>query len=201
MPDGFADSQAAPLLCAGLIGYRALRHGGRRASGSGSTASAPPRTSSPGRALREGRARLRVHARRATTEAQAFARSLGAEWAGGSDERRRRSSTRRSSSRPSARSFPRRSRALREGRHGRLRRDPHERHPRVPVRAAVGRARRALGREPDAGDGVRFLELAPRVPVRTKVSVFPLERTHAALDALRAGELEGAAVVSVAAGP
>jgi alcohol dehydrogenase, propanol-preferring len=50
-------------------------------------------------------------------------------------------------------------------------------------------------------DGDRFLEIAARVPVRTKVSVFPLERTQAALDALRAGELDGAAVVSVAAGP
>ena len=46
-------------------------------------------------------------------------------------------------------------------------------------------------------DGERFLELAPAVPVQTQVFVFPLERAESALDALRAGEIEGAAVVAV----
>ena len=46
-------------------------------------------------------------------------------------------------------------------------------------------------------DGVRLLEVAPRVPVRTEVQVFPLERTTDALDALREGRVEGGAVVQV----
>jgi len=46
-------------------------------------------------------------------------------------------------------------------------------------------------------DGYRLLEIAPKVPVRTHVQVFPLERTRDALDALRAGEIRGAAVVSI----
>ena len=46
-------------------------------------------------------------------------------------------------------------------------------------------------------DGVRLLEVAPRVPVRTEVQVYPLERTAQALDALREGRVEGGAVIQV----
>ena len=102
-----ATSQAAPLLCAGLIGYRSLRAARAMRSASGSTVSAPPRTSSR-RWRAAGAARLRLHAPGRRGRAQAFARCLGAEWAGGSGERRRRRSTPRSSSRRRARSCPRR---------------------------------------------------------------------------------------------
>jgi propanol-preferring alcohol dehydrogenase len=46
-------------------------------------------------------------------------------------------------------------------------------------------------------DAHRLLEIAPRVPVHTQVQVFPLEHTSDALDALRAGQIQGAAVVSI----
>ena len=79
-------SQAAPLLCAGLIGYRALRLAGdaERARPLRLRRGRPHHL--PGRA-RTGAARLRLHARRATRRARRFARALGAEWAGASDER------------------------------------------------------------------------------------------------------------------
>ncbi|MFP6815405.1 MAG: hypothetical protein VB949_07035 [Pseudomonadales bacterium] len=46
-------------------------------------------------------------------------------------------------------------------------------------------------------DGYRLLKIAPRVPVRTQVQVFPLARTGDALEALRAGQISGAAVISI----
>ena len=77
--------QAAPLLCAGLIGYRSLAHGRRRARGSASTASARRRTSSRRSRVHQGR-RVFAFTRPGDAEAQAFARALGADWAGASDE-------------------------------------------------------------------------------------------------------------------
>lgn len=46
-------------------------------------------------------------------------------------------------------------------------------------------------------DGLEFLELAPRIPVKTAVTVFPLEEANTALERLRRGELQGAAVLSL----
>ena len=47
-------------------------------------------------------------------------------------------------------------------------------------------------------DGKRFLELAPRVPVRARTTLYPLERANEALEDLRAGRLAGSAVLTVA---
>ena len=94
---------AAPLLCAGLIGYRALRDGGRRASASASTASARPPTSSPRSPCHQGRrvfAFTRAGRRGARRRSRASSAPSGRATR---DERRRSRSTRRSSSRRSAR--------------------------------------------------------------------------------------------------
>ena len=184
---GIRDLQAAPLLCAGLIGYRALRMRGRR------RAARHLRLRRRGAHRRAGRAppgpaRVRVHARGRRRQAQAFARALGAEWAGASDERRPSRSTRRSSSRRSARWCPPRSRALGQGRHRRLRRHPHERHPVVPLRAPVGRAGRALGREPHARRTARSSSRwRRRCRCAPRSRRFPLEQANEALERLRAG--------------
>ena len=144
-----ATSQAAPLLCAGLIGYRSLRIAGDAERlglyGFGAAAHIVAQV-----ARHQGRRVFALHAPRRRATRSAFALELGAEWAGGRTSARRRSSTRRSSSRRSARSCPPRSRALAKGGTRRLRRHPHERHPVVPVRAPLGGARRPLGREPHA---------------------------------------------------
>ena len=106
LPDGFSDVELAPWLCAGLIGYRALRMAGdaRRIGiyGFGAAAHIVAQL-----ARHEGRA-MYAFTRPGDAAAQAFARELGAVWAGGSDCRRRNRSTRRSSSRRSARWCPRR---------------------------------------------------------------------------------------------
>ena len=77
-------AQAAPLLCGGLIGYRALRSPATP-SGSACTASAPPRTRSPRWPGTQGR-RVFAFTRAGDVEGQEFARELGAEWAGASDD-------------------------------------------------------------------------------------------------------------------
>ena len=107
VPGGYSDAEAAPLLCAGLIGYRALRAAGDAERlglyGFGASAHIVAQL-----ARGQGR-RVFAFTRRGDAAAQSLARELGASWAGASDERRPRSSTPRSSSRPSASSFPRRS--------------------------------------------------------------------------------------------
>src|SRR5438552_1256943 len=84
LPDGYSDEHAAPLLCAGLIGYRALRRAGEGSPlglyGFGSSAHLIIQV-----ALSEGR-RVFVFTRPGDGEGQEHARALGAEWAGGSDE-------------------------------------------------------------------------------------------------------------------
>ena len=73
---------------------------------------------------------------------------------------------------------------------------PHERHPGVSLRAAVGRAGGPLGGQPHARRRrASSSTLAPRVPVRTQVETFPLEQANEALDRLRAGNLRGSAVL------
>ena len=130
LPDGYSDAEAAPLLCAGLIGYRAWSWPGTR-SGLASTASARPRTSSRRwRVSRAAAVRLHAAGRRA---AQAFA--LGARGARGPASRRaaaraaRRGDTVRAGGRAGAGGAARHG----AGRHGRLRRHPHERHPVLPL--------------------------------------------------------------------
>ena len=190
-----SDLQAAPLLCAGLIGYRTLRLAGdaERLGIYGFGAAA--HIVAPGR--RATRAGGCSPSRAPDDEAaQAFARELGAEWAGDSLGAAARGARRRAHLRPGrARSSRRRcGRSPRAA--GRLRRHPHERHPGVSLRAAVGRAGAALGRQPDPRATPRSsCALAPRVPVRTEVEPFPLEQANEALDRLRAGNLRGAAVL------
>ena len=107
LPGGMSDLEIAPLLCAGLIGYRALRMTGDAERlglyGFGAAAHIVCQV-----ARHEGR-RVFAFTRSGDDDGQAFARSLGAEWAGTPPGRRRRSSTRRSCSRPSASTFRRRS--------------------------------------------------------------------------------------------
>ena len=146
IPDGYPDLQAAPLLCAGLIGYRALRMcgDGERLGiyGFGAAAHIICQV-----ARWQGR-RVFAFTRPGDTAAQAFARELGAVWAGDSAQPRPSSSTPRSSSRPTAR-CPDGARGARARRDGRLRRHPHERDPGVRLRAALARAHDPLGRQPD----------------------------------------------------
>jgi len=196
IPDGYPDIQAAPLLCAGLIGYRALRLVGEAERvgfyGFGAAAHILCQV-----AVHEGR-RVFAFTRDGDTETQAFARELGAEWAGGSGEAPPEEldgaivfapvgSLMTAALRASAKG----ARIVSAGIH-------MSDIPSFPYSELWGE--RSLGSVANLTrlDGEEFVALAPRVPVRTEVSVYPLEEANQALEDLRGGRFRGAAVLSVA---
>jgi alcohol dehydrogenase, propanol-preferring len=195
IPDGYGDEQAAPLLCAGLIGYRALRLVGEAERigfyGFGAAAHILCQV-----AAAQGR-RVFAFTRDGDEETQAFARELGAEWAG-------------SSAGPAPepldgaivfapvgalmvaalRASAKGARIISAGIH-------MSDIPAFPYESLWGE--RVLGSVANLTrrDGEEFMALAPTVPVRTEVEVYPLAGADHALDDIRSGRLRGAAVLEV----
>jgi alcohol dehydrogenase, propanol-preferring len=193
IPDGYPDLQAAPLLCAGAIGYRALRLVGEAERigfyGFGAAAHILCQV-----AVHEGR-RVFAFTREGDEETQAFARELGAEWAGGSEEAPPEEldgaivfapvgSLMTAALRVSAKG----ARIVSAGIH-------MSDIPSFPYAQLWGE--RVLGSVANLTrrDGEEFIALAPQVPVRTEIEVYPLEEAKKALDDLRAGRFRGAAVL------
>ncbi len=197
MPEGYDDRQAAPLLCAGLIGYRALRlaGGAERLGLYGFGASAHIVTQV---ALHEGR-RVFAFTRAGDDGTQAFARELGAEWAGDALGPPPEELDAAIVFAPVGELVPAALAAVAKGgavvcagiHMSDIPSFPYELlwGERV-VRSVANLTRR---------DGEEFLELAPRVPVRTEVEAFRLAEANEALGRLRAGEIRGAAVLEVGA--
>jgi propanol-preferring alcohol dehydrogenase len=196
IPNGYPDLQAAPLLCAGLIGYRALRLVGEAERigfyGFGAAAHILCQV-----AVHQRR-RVFAFTREGDEETQAFARELGAEWAGGSGEVPPEEldaaivfapvgALMTAALRVSAKG----ARIVSAGIH-------MSDIPSFPYAELWGE--RTLGSVANLTrrDGEEFIALAPEVPVRTEVEVYPLEEANQALDDLRAGRFRGAAVLSVA---
>ena len=193
-PRGFPDLQAAPLLCAGLIGHRALRMTGDAARlglyGFGASAHIVAQV-----ALHQGR-RVFAFTRAGDAGGQAFARELGAEWAGESGERPPEELDAAIIFAPGGRARPARPARARQGRHGGLRRDPHERHPRRSRTSCSGASGRSARSPTSRAATARSSSRSHReVPVRTTVTEYPLARAGEALEDLRAGRFHGAAVV------
>ena len=194
IPAGYPDAQAAPLLCAGLIGYRALRMCGeaRRLGlyGFGAAAHILMQVRSP-----QGRRGVRVHAR-GDDQARRRSRSSSAPSGPAAPTRRRpSSSTPRSSSPPTERSCLLALRALAPGGTvvcGGIHMSDIPAFPysllwqERSVRSVANLTRR---------DAEEFLALAPRVPVRTRVTTYRLEAAGEALADLRSGRFTGAAVL------
>ncbi|HEX3324720.1 MAG TPA: zinc-dependent alcohol dehydrogenase family protein [Solirubrobacterales bacterium] len=195
IPDGYPNEQAAPLLCAGLIGYRALRLIGdaERIGFYGFGASAHILCQL---AAYQGR-RVFVFTREGDEESQEFARGLGAEWAGAAGEAPPEEldgaivfapvgSLMTEALGVSAKG----ARIISAGIH-------MSDIPSFPYEQLWGE--RSLGSVANLTrqDGEEFLELAPQVPVRTEVEVRPLEDANAAIDSIRDGSLRGAAVLRV----
>ena len=191
-PDGYPAVQAAPLLCAGLIGYRALRMCGDAERlglyGFGAAAHILAQV-----ARFQGR-RVFAFVRPGDTAARDFALRLGAEWAAIRRDAAASRSTPRSSSRR-RRARPTALAALAPGWNARLGGIHMSDIPSFPYELLwherTVRSVANLTRD----DGHEFLSLAPQVPVRTEVTQYPLEQTEQALDDLRAGRFTGAAVV------
>jgi len=193
LPAGFPDLQAAPLLCAGLIGHRALRMTGDAERlglfGFGASAHIVAQV-----ALHEGR-RVFAFTREGDAGGQDFAREIGAEWAGASGEQPPEELDAAIIFAPAGALVPLALRFLGKGgtvvcagiHMSDIPSFPYELlwGERV-VRSVANLTRR---------DGEEFLALAPRVPVRTTVTAYPLARAGEALEDLRAGRFHGAAVV------
>jgi propanol-preferring alcohol dehydrogenase len=195
IPAGYPDLQAAPLLCAGLIGYRALRLVGEAERigfyGFGASAHILCQV-----AVHQGR-RVFAFTREGDAETQEFARRLGAEWAGASDEAPPEQLDGAIVFAPAG---PLMVEALKVSAKGARIISAGIHMSEIPAFSYdLLWGERVLGSVANLTrrDGEEFIELAPRVPVRTEVSVYPLEEAERALDDIRSGRLEGAAVLRV----
>lgn len=193
LPEGYPDLQAAPLLCAGLIGYRSLRLAGEAERvglyGFGASAHIVCQV-----AAWQGR-RVFALTREGDEEGQAFARSLGAEWAGGALSGPPEELDAAILFAPAGELVPVALRAVRKGGSVVCAGIHMSDIPSFPYELLWGeRVLRSVANLTRA-DGEEFLGLAPQVPVRTEVEAFPLERANEALDRMRRGDLRGAAVL------
>ena len=195
IPDSYTDEHAAPLLCSGLIGYRSLRLAGKGERlgmyGFGSSAHLICQV-----AVHQG---WSVYAltREGDTEKQDLARSLGAVWAGAVGDPEARDLDAAIIFAPVGELVPQALAALAPGgtvvcagiHMSDIPSFPYEilwhEHS---VRSVANLTRL---------DGVEFIGLAPEVPVRTEIQVYPLAEANSAVDDMRHGRVVGTAVLSV----
>jgi alcohol dehydrogenase, propanol-preferring len=194
IPSEYSDEAAAPLMCAGLIGYRALRKAGDADRlglyGFGAAAHILAQV-----ARHQGR-KVFAFTRPGDEAAMSFARQLGAVWAGASDERPPEPLDAAIIFAPVGALVPAALRAIRPG--GRvvcagihmsdIPAFPYELLWREREIISVANLTRR--------DGEEFLALAPKVRVRTEIVHYPLVDANRALDDLRSGKIQGAAVLT-----
>ncbi|HYZ62340.1 MAG TPA: zinc-dependent alcohol dehydrogenase family protein [Acetobacteraceae bacterium] len=193
LPDAYSDAEAAPLLCAGLIGYRTLRMAGdpRRVGiyGFGAAAHIVAQV-----ARHEGR-EIFAFTRPGDVQGQAFARRVTSGWAGGSDEPSPEPLDAALIFAPDGALVPTALSAVAPGGVvvcGGIHMSDIPRFSydllwkERSIRSVANLTRR---------DGEEFLALAPKAGVRTTIQPFALDQANSALDALRTGRLDGAAVL------
>jgi propanol-preferring alcohol dehydrogenase len=193
IPDGFPDVQAAPLLCAGLIGHRSLRMAGDAERiglyGFGASAHIVCQV-----ARHEGR-RVFAFVRAGDDAAREFALELGAEWAGDALGEPPEELDAAIVFAPAGELVPAALRTVAKGGTVVCAGIHMSDIPSFPYELLWGeRVVRSVANLTRA-DGELFMQLAPQVPVRTEVERYPLERANEALDRLRAGDVRGAAVL------
>jgi propanol-preferring alcohol dehydrogenase len=198
IPAGYPTPQAAPLLCAGLIGYRSLSMTGDAEKlglyGYGASAHIVTQV-----ARHQGR-RVFAFTRPSDTASQEFAREMGAEWAGDTATAPPEELDAAIIFAPAGELVPMALKAVAKGgvvvcagiHMSDIPSFPYEQlwGERV-IRSVANLTRR---------DGQEFLALAPRVPVHTEVELFPLEQANEALERLRGGTIRGAAVLMIERG-
>jgi alcohol dehydrogenase, propanol-preferring len=193
LPDEFDDLHAAPLLCAGLIGYRSLVKAGdgRRLGiyGFGAAAHIVAQV-----ARWQGR-EVYAFTRPDDTTAQDFAREHGACWVGGSDETPPESLDAAILFAPVGALLPAALAAVRKGGIVVCGGIHMSDIPSFPYALLWGERTVCSVANLTRADAVAFLELAPLVPVRTSPVAYPLADANRALDDLRSGRLQGAAVL------
>jgi propanol-preferring alcohol dehydrogenase len=198
IPDAFTDIAAAPLLCGGLIGYRAWRLAGPAEHvglyGFGSAASLVLQVA------RYRRQRVYAFVRPGDARAREFALALGVEWAGDSNRPGPQLLDAAIIFAPAGELVPNALRAVRPGgtvvcagiHMSDIPSFPYAILWQERVLRSVANLTRA--------DAEEFLRLAPEIPVRTEVESYPLEAAATALDRLRAGEVRGSAVLVIGTG-
>jgi alcohol dehydrogenase, propanol-preferring len=197
VPESYGDVEAAPLLCAGLIGYRALRHAGDAERlglyGFGASAHIVAQV-----ARHQGR-RVFAFTRPGDLAAQEHARGLGAEWAGGSDSAPPEELDAAIVFAPVGALVPAALRTVAKGGTVVCAGIHMSDIPAFPYELLWGERSVRSVANLTRKDGEEFLALAPQIPVRTDLEVFPLEQANEALARLRSGRLRGAAVLRVSA--
>jgi alcohol dehydrogenase, propanol-preferring len=196
LPESYRDAEAAPLLCAGLIGYRSYRMIGEGVThlgiyGFGAAAHILIQV-----AVHQGK-KVYAFTRQGDTETQEFAKRLGAVWAGGSETLPPEELDAAIIFAPAGALIPAALRATAKGgivvsggiHMSDIPSFPYE----ILWGERVVRSVANLTRK----DGEEFLKIAPAVPVKTEVQLFPLAEANRALDHLRRGLLHGAAVLQV----
>jgi propanol-preferring alcohol dehydrogenase len=193
IPDAFDDAHAAPLLCAGLIGHRALAMAGdaRRLGIYGFGAAAHIVTQV---AIWEGR-RVFAFTRQDDAAAQGFARELGCAWAGATDEAPPEPLDAAIIFAPVGALVPQALRRVSKGGRVVCAGIHMSDIPSFPYAILWGERQVLSVANLTREDATRFLAVAPKVPVRTTVEIFALEEANTALARLRRGELTGAAVL------
>ncbi len=194
LPDAYGDAEAAPLLCAGLIGYRSLVMAGDDSMrlgiyGFGAAAHIVAQVA------RYQQREVYAFTSPGDSAAQDFALEMGAAWAGGSDQPAPVELDAAIIFAPVGALVPAALRAVRKGGVVVCGGIHMSEIPAFDYDILWGervlRSVANLTRQ----DAVDFLALAPKVPVRTRVVEFPLERANEALESLRDGNLTGAAVL------
>jgi alcohol dehydrogenase, propanol-preferring len=193
LPESYADAAAAPLLCAGLIGYRSLRMAGEARQlgiyGFGAAAHILAQV-----AQWQGRS-VYAFTRSGDVEAQTFARSLGCIWAGGSDQLPPQLLDAAIIFAPVGTLVPAALAAVRKGGRVVLGGIHMSDIPAMPYRLLWGERSVHSVANLTRRDAIDFLALAARMPIRTHIESFPLSQANAALQRLREGRLTGAAVL------
>jgi propanol-preferring alcohol dehydrogenase len=195
LPGSFSDLQAAPLLCAGLIGHRALSMTGDAENvglyGFGSAAHIVAQV-----AVFQRR-KVFAFTRPGDARNQEFALKIGAAWAGGSDAAPPVTLDAAIIFAPAGTLVPRALRAVGKGGTVVCAGIHMSDIPAFPYELLWGERSLRSVANLTRRDGLDFLELAPRIPVRTQVQAYPLSEANRALQDLRSGAVSGALVLTI----
>lgn len=195
LPERYTDVESAPLLCAGLIGYRALKHTGKGKKigfyGFGSSAHLLIQL-----APLLGK-EIYVFTKAGDTKRQAFAKSLGAFWAGCSDEHPPELLDAAIIFAPVGALYPTALKAVKKG--GKvISAGIHMSDiPSFPYNLLWGERQMVSIANLTREDGKAYMNLASKQLIQANITLYPLEKTNDALDALRKGSIEGSAVITL----
>jgi alcohol dehydrogenase, propanol-preferring len=193
IPDSYSDPEAAPLLCAGLIGYRSLVKAGNSKRlgiyGFGAAAHIVAQVA------KYQRREIYAFTRPGDRQAQEFALSLGAVWTGGSNEIPPVKLDAAIIFAPAGELVPQALKAVDKGGTVVCGGIHMSDIPSFPYSILWEERSVCSVANLTRRDGEEFMALAPKVPVRTEIETFPLEEANEALNRLRAGKIRGAAVL------